>query len=303
MWKWLLDLVRNDRGQIGSEGGTADPVIDVDPSLGTVDPEPSATPGTKDPEEFFSLADFPDNVRELISPAWRRMQGAYTKQRQGAKTIEDKAALVDRFNSDREFTLQVIQEAAGNLGISLGQVGQTPANVPATPSAPKEMVEAVEATLAPEMKWMAPMLAVAAHAATKPLQKRQEADAQAMQDTEYDGASAALNDVAPGWEAHEGDMKGLLAFLMSGKQKHAQYGSRLEILYNIVTGRQHAVREAIKQTTAAARSRTSTSTAAGRATANLEERVLKAPTMKEAFKIAHQAAVEDIEAGGGRVPS
>jgi len=71
--------------------------------------EVSTPEGTEDAEEsFISPKDLPDEVK----PHWRRMHRAYTKFREGAGEMEKKAALVDRFNTDQDFTLQVIQEAA-----------------------------------------------------------------------------------------------------------------------------------------------------------------------------------------------
>lgn len=320
MWFTLPDWLRillNDSGQIPATltDGTADDGGDDDPgSDGTQDTaEPTgtgATTGDAAPagteESFIDLKDLPPELK----PHWKRMHGAYTKKMQTFKATSDKAALVDRFNTDPSFALQTLQQVATQHGYQLVKPGQTLAPVQATPSpggTPQAIVEAVQAKLAPEIQWMAPALAAAVQtgmqlalkpereaAATRDRQTRQEA---------YSELADELTGAAPGWEQHEDDMEHLLAFLQSDRLTDKRWGSKLQLLYNLATANAEAVNTATQRMSAAGRNRIRAGGTSRTVTDNYQERIQKAQTQQQKFAIAAEQAVAELQRQGVPVPA
>jgi hypothetical protein len=253
-------------------------------------------------ESFIDPSELPDELK----PHWKRMHRAFTKRMEETKDMKDKAALVDQFRSDPNFALQTIQQAAQQMGYSLSkaqaaEVVQSAATAVGG-GAPQELVAAVKAQLSPELQWMAPSLAntqwVTMQMQMAPLKKEREQEATARRNEEYKELAEELGEQAPGWEEHEDDMEELLTFLKSDSMKSRKFGSKLSLLHGIVTGNASAVASAVRRMGEASRNRTSTGQA-GRSTApNIDKRVREAKTDQDAWQIAAQAAVEDLERQG-----
>ena len=98
-------------------------------------------------------------------------------------------------------------------------------------------------------------------------------------------------------------MSALLDFLRSGALTHPRFGSKAEVLYRAVTGNAAAVRTATQRMAEAGRQRVTTGQS-GRATiSNVHERVRSAKSTHEAFEIAKQAAIADLERQGITLPA
>jgi len=111
-----------------------------------------APPATE--ESFIDVSQLPDELK----PHWKRMHGAYTKAQQRFRDAGEKAALVDRFNTDPAFMLQTVQQAAAQLGYQMVKAGdgtvaaaQPPAGQPGQAPTPPQLVEAVRSRLDPSL--------------------------------------------------------------------------------------------------------------------------------------------------------
>jgi len=253
-------------------------------------------------ESFINPSELPDELK----PHWKRMHRAYTKVMEGHKQLEEKAALVDRFGSDPNFALQTIQQAAQQMGYSLtkaqaAQVVESAATAVGG-GAPAELVEAVKARLNPELQWMAKSLAdtqwVGMQMQMAPLKKEREQEQATRRNAEFAELSEELGEQAPGWEEHKDDMEELLTFLKSDGMKHRKFGSKLALLHGIVTGNASAVASAVRRMGEAGRQRTGTGQVSRSTGTNIDKRVREARTNQEAWDIAAQSAVEELERGG-----
>lgn len=273
------------------------------------EPEGETTPEKETPEDsFVSEKDIMEKIRANpdLDHVFKKMQGTYTKKMQGISTLRDKAEAVDRFWSDPEYARQVLQQRTSQLGLSPTQAPSQAAGGDGSPvtRAPSELVDAVKRNLSPELQWMAETIANAhwaAHQVTaRPVEERRQNEQMAQRLDQYEEMAAALSEKAPGWEDHEDEMEELLNFLESDKMHHKRFGSKLDILYAIVTGNATAIAEASRRMSGAARSRTPASSGgAGRTSGpNTEERIKKAKTPQEQWDIAGQAAIEELKAHG-----
>lgn len=252
-------------------------------------------------EDFISPADLPAEVQ----PHFKRMQAAYTRKMQALAGERDKVDLVTRFRSDPEFARQLIQAEAHRMGLTL----QAPPAAPGQPATsngqsapPPELIARIEASLSPDMKWMAPQMAAATWASTQmytlPLhQKSQQADQEARNE-QYQALAAQLSDMLPGWEAHETDMSDLLGWIKSPALTHPRFGSKLELLYHAVTRNAAAVRTATQRMTDASRARSTTGQSGRSSAPNITDRVRKAATTREAWDLAIQHAQEEARRQG-----
>lgn len=278
----------------------------------TGEPEGETTPEKDTPDEsFVSEKDIMDKIRANpdLDHVFKKMQGTYTKKMQGISAMKDKAEAVERFWSDPDYARQVIHQRNSQLGLSQTQAPPSAAGGDGSPvaRAPSELVEAVKHNLSPELAWMADTIANAHWAAhqvtTKPLEERRQKEQAATRLEEYEDLAVELSEKAPGWEDREDEMNDLLNFLQSDKMRHKKFGSKLDLLYNVVTGNASAIAEATKRMSGAARSRTlSSSGGAGRSSSpNTKERIKKAKTPQEQWDIAGQAAIEELEAHGIKI--
>ena len=267
--------------------------------------EAGATEGKEAPPKEESFIN-PSELPEELKPHWKRMHRAYTKVMEGHKQLEEKAALVDRFGTDPGFALQTIQQAAQQMGYSLtkaqaAQVVESAATAVGG-GAPLELVEAVRARLNPELQWMAKSLAdtqwVGMQMQMAPLKKEREQEQATRRNAEFAELSEELGEQAPGWEEHKDDMEELLTFLKSDNMKHRKFGSKLALLHGIVTGNASAVASAVRRMGEAGRQRTGTGQVSRSTGTNIDKRVREAKTNQEAWDIAAQSAVEDLERHG-----
>ena len=274
-------------GTVG-EGAQADP---LDTAAAAADA--TAAPEARAPESFIDPSDLPEELK----PHWKRMHRAYTKKLEGLSEVQKKAALVDRFNGDRDFALQTIRQAAQARGVTVGEVK---AAIAAPSAAPPELVAQIESTLSPELKWMAPALANAQWAGMqmtlKPEQDRRAAESHEQRAAQYETLAEELTRRAPGWEEHEDEMEKLLVFLQGEAMTDKHFGSKLELLHSIVTGNAAAITAAARRMGEAARSRT-TSGQIARSTSNIADRVRKAKTDSDAWDAAVNFAKTELERG------
>jgi len=291
---------------MADELGTAGDGLETPASPET--PEP--TPGTTAPvESFINPADLPPELK----PHWSRMHSAYTKALNRVKDAAGKAQQVDRFWDDPEFAKESIQEWARRTGtpISFGgsPASPTPSPTGAPPSAsnvPQELITAIEAELPAELRWMARPLAASTWKAqgqlTAPLIRESRQKEATQRSAEYEDLAAELTETAPGWEEHEDDMSEMLSFLQGPALRSRRWGSKLQLLHNLVTGNASATREAVRRMGDAARNRTTTGQPGRSTTTNIADRVRGAKTDQDAWKIAAEHAVDELKRAGVNVP-
>lgn len=280
---------------------------EVDPGQGgepvSETPEPSTTP-----DDSFVRGERllqPHEMSDEIRPHYQRMQSVFTKKMQAFKGRDEDMRLVDQYRQNPEFAKQFLLSEAQRLGVTLPGTGTgtTQAN---TPAAPAEFVQAFRQNLPAELQWMAdsmaPAMWQAQQATMRPvIQQSQEREA-AAREREYDQHAATLADRAPGWEEHEDDMDELLKFLENpAQQAHPKYGSKLDILYGVVTGNASAIKEATRRMGQAARARTVTGQTSRTTIPNVEERVKSAKNLTDAFDAAAEYAVNEMKRQGRSV--
>lgn len=298
--------------------GTADPETPNDPQplAETAAPEPGATDPTPPAEpakveSFINPADLPPELK----PHWSSMHRAYTKAREEIKGDKATIDFMARYRSDPAFARQVVEEEARRMGLALATGSQPAATsngtpAPATSAAegvPPELVRTIEASLPPELKWMAPAQAAASWQATRalvaPLVQESQRAKQASRDAEFSRHAETLAASAPGWEEHEKTMTELLHFLQSPALEHPTFGSKLSILHGVVTKGAHARVAAAESMAAAARNRTTTGQSSRPVTPNIAEQVRQAPNNQSAIEIAARDAIERLKAQGVPIPA
>ena len=291
----------------GEEGDTTGITVRDEPQP----PAAQETPGT---ESFIDPATLPPELKQH----WTRMHRAYTQGLERIKGVSDKAAIVDRFYNDPQFAAATVAQWAQQHGVQLGgpPAQSAPPSPPPAAGAPPEIVEAMRQQLratTPELEWMAPSLAPAVWTAIQqavgPVVHYQQAQTQQWKQEQqqyevqqqaqaYAQVSATLSEPHPGWEEHEKDMTDVLTFLTGPALQHPMYGSKLEILFNLVTGGAASTRKAVQRMQDATKRRASSSTGGSATGTNVAERVLKADTRRGAFQIAGEAALRQLEQQG-----
>lgn len=284
--------------EVEGAGGTADvegqAAVEQTPASGATD-APNAT------ETFADPAAIPAELQ----PHFKRMQAAFTRKMQALGTEKaaqaEKLASYDRLMNDAEFAKQVILEAAPRLGLSVAPAGSngSGAGTAATGDGPPpEFVAKIQATLPDELKWMAPAQAAAlwegSRTLLQPVLEKQQQQVKATHEREFEALADSLSQRAPEWAEHEDAMGELLDFINSEALTHPVFGSKLDILYNVVTKNTAATQEAVRRMTAAGRNRTVTGRSESSTTPNLTERVKKAPSMQDAFRIASEDAQRQL---------
>ena len=240
-----------------------------------------------------------------LNHIFTKMQGSYTRKTQQLAKVRDAASIVDRFNSDPDFARQTILQRASQLGMQVGgQQAATPQGQQGA-QVPGELVEAVRGQLGDELKWMAPMLAAAQYAgmqyALKPIQQQQSETLRSNFDQQFDQLADSLSEKAPGWEQHEDDMDGLLAFLKSDKMTDRRWGSKLELLYRSVVGPGMATAQAAQRMAQAGRNKISTGQATATAPPDISTQVRSPKNMQDAWDVAAKHAVSVLEKQGIKV--
>jgi len=251
-------------------------------------------------ESFIDPSELPDEIK----PHWSRMHRAYTKKLEEIKGIRDKADTVDRFYSDPKFASATVEEWARQNGYSLtkGQTQQVVNQMHQTMGAPPQLVEAIKSRLSPAMQWMAEDLANAQWAAQEtfqtPIKQQQQKELSERMKAEYDEIAGRLTETSPGWEEHESEMVELKKFLESSSMKHKKFGSKLEILHNLVTKNAGAISEATRRMADAGKNRVTTGNNNRGITPNVQERIGKAKHIEDKWAVAAEAAIEDLKKQG-----
>jgi len=107
-------------------------------------------------------------------------------------------------------------------------------------------------------------------------------------EAQYEESESKFAEANPGWEVHEEDMSGLLAFMNDPKQYvHPVYGSKHQILLNAVTRNANAVKEVSNRIQQASKNKTPTATP-GRRTqgagfSNIQDEVAATSDRNDAF--------------------
>jgi len=261
--------------------------------------EPAAqVPVTPEPEQFIDPRDLPPE----IVPHFKRMQAAFTKKMQAVARDRDKVELVNKYRSDPDFARQFIQQELQRFGVG-AQTAQPQAPQGGGGRPPQPFVDAITQKLPQELQWMAPAIAEATYASvahlTAPMLQQNQNRVREERESEWDGLAQDLSQRQPGWEAHEDDMLEIYDFLQSPKLKHPVYGSKLDLLLNLVTGNAAATQRAIQRMSDAGRSRTTTGQPSRTTIPNISDRVRKAPDTRSAWKIAADSAIQQLAGGGG----
>lgn len=302
-WKLFFALLANRRGEAG-DGSSLAPSPEKDAESHGAEGA-SGGDGKVPPEESFID---PGSLPEELKPHWKRMHGTFNREMSKIKESKKKIDDYDRFMSDPEYAKQTILAYASQLGLTVTEA-QAAAQYAASASggiqpvknaeAPPELVRAMKERLAPELQWMAESNAEAYWAANKimlaPILKRFDEDRKDRVDKEYEELAEELSLKAPGWEDKEEEMDGMLAFLENKSQfRHPTYGSKLELLHNLVTGNTRATQEAINRFSHAARNRSSIGSAGRQSVPDISEKIVKAKTEQEAWDIAADAALKTV---------
>lgn len=303
LWAWLRKTLADERGQI--PGPAPDEPAPAEPAPDEPAPEPVPSPGEGEgttpatEETFFD----PKALAPELQMQWKRMQGAYTRRMQQFAKTREAAALVERFNADPEFARQTIVQRAQQLGLNVagGQAGATSTQS----TAPPQLVEAVRQNLQPELQWMAPALAATQWAgmqlALQPLQQQQAETVRSTRDQQFDQLAEQLSERSPGWEQHEDDMDEMLAFFKSDRMTDRRFGSKLELLYRLVTGSGAATAEAARRMAQAGKNRVVTGQPTATPVPNVSELVRKPKNMQDAWDAAAKYAVAQMEKAGMKV--
>lgn len=316
---WLLGVLKDERGQVGEtqDGGTATDGTETEgetgeePSLpegGTT--EGSATEGgpakpAVEVESFINPKDLPEEIK----PHWKRMHGAYNKFLGQKKELEEKAQLVDRFYSDANFRRETLRQWAAQDGVALPQAqGSNGHAATVSGDVPSQYVEMAKASLPTELQWMAESQAKLAYTigkamvgdALKPYEEKTQATTKTQRAEQYETLAQQLSEAVPGWEEHEDDMGELHAFLQSDQMTHKRFGSKLRLLYDVVTKNAVAMQTAVKRIGGAGKNRT-TSGQQVRTIDNTDDRIRKAPTNEAAWDMAMQKAEDELRKNGQRV--
>ena len=131
----------------------------------------------------------------------------------------------------------------------------------------------------------------------EPLVQRYQADSRGRMEQEYEQLAEQLAAKDPTWNEREEDIAELEKFLSSPALTHPVFGSKLELLYNMVNKNNSATQEAVRRISNVARNRTVTGRTETATTPNLADAVKKAPTLQAAFAIAAKAAAEQLKTG------
>jgi hypothetical protein len=267
-------------------------------------PQPAQTQAQAEQQFLAGSTLDPTKLPPEIQPIFKKMQGAYTKKMQEAARWREHSEMVERFQNDRDYGFQTVAQWAARNGYSIAPVGQQHPQPQAQPTYQRPgqpdpgIVEAIKANLPPELQWMAESTAPAIQQAVnqmlaplaQQLQQNQAGVQRQVMEREWDDLASQLSDVAPGWEEHEPQMTELLNFFQGSTMKHPKFGSKHQLLYNLVTGNAAATAQVTKRMQQAATNRPSSGITTGRTTTNLVDRIRATKSSQDAFKLAAQAA-------------
>jgi len=319
----LLDLLRSERGEFGDGADDTSNAPDTDQSTGTdptdapanldtsMSPPADATQGQQvvqpQQEETFVTGDENLDPRKLdpaLQPIFKRMQAAYTKRMQSVASIQEKAAVVDRFYNDPQFAQQTLAQWAQQNGYQLTQAnGQAPQQRGQAGDVPAYLVEAYKQNLDPALHWMAEPQAKAMWNAMQgmlaPVFQQNEQATQKARETEWQRTADELGQLAPGWEEHEDTMGELFDFMRSKDLVHPTFGSKLQMLYDLATAKAASLKQAQGRVAQAGKNRVSSSRGT-QTRPNIEQDIRKAST-QDAWKLAVKHALEQHQKANGSI--
>jgi hypothetical protein len=246
----------------------------------------------------------PTKLPQEMQPIFKRMQGAYTKRMQEAAAWKKQAEMVQRFQTDRDYGFQTVAQWAAQNGYSIAPIGHQQQNqqVQQSSNPQQQVVDTFRKNLPEELQWIADGAAPALQAAVQSLlapvvqqlQQNQSNSQRQVAEREWDALAEELSSVAPGWEEHQEDMTDLLQFLQGPAMRHAKYGSKHQLLYNLVTGNAAATAQVTKRMQQAATNRPVSGVTTGRTVGNFQDRIRQARSSQDAFRLAAQAAEQAV---------
>jgi len=280
-------------------------------------------PGYK--EGFMAPKDMPDEIKGHFG----KMLSTYQKKLAEIEDIKENAEIVKNFWNDSAYAKQVLTARAKQLGMTLTEAGignETP-RPPATVGAnrvvaPDKLVkefetrygEGREADARADADMFYASILDTTRAVWAPMQQKAEERQKQIDETQKLDRESELqrsyNDLSqkyPGWEENEDEMDKELAWLESGVQNHPVYGNRLQRAYQfhqIIKGNGdgQATAEAVRRIGAAGNNKTNTGRTGSVATINIDDRLRKAGNLQAQFKIATDAATEELRREGITVP-
>jgi len=292
-------------------GANEPELADPDASAQGAEGEGTETTGTAPApaaeEHFFD----PAQLAPELQQQFKQMQASFTKRMQGFRAKEkdlagvtEKAALVDRFYQDPAYALQIIQQIAPQLGLTLGRGQGTPGQpgTPAPATASTGLADLLTEKLGPDLAFLAPALAPAiehvveqrTRAAVAPLEQRAVAQTQAQRQAEEDAIMASLDTEHPGWEEQYGaDMQALDAFLASPNLTHPRFGNKYQ-LYLALLNPAAAKAGAVRDMQAAARNRVGTGRPGRPAASNVIDQIRQAH-LKDGWNAAWEMAIKNVD--------
>lgn len=288
--EWFSYLLNNQRGQIGdAEADNSDEGSPED-----IKPIPGGDKADDTPDFIKPIDGLPDALKGEWEKHRKGMQRSYTKtlEKLRAKEVEiaaqsKKFGDIDRFYNDPSFAEQIVTEwAKQNNRQITGGTSST------TPDVPANILKQVEDSLPQELKWIAPHIAKAQMVAIQPFTQQYQQQDQARRTTEVDTILEELSESDPGWEEYEDDLLELLDFFRSDTLKHKRFGSKPKLLLALLTGNGNAIKEATNRMRQAAKHKGTTPVSAS-GQSNLEDRVKKAVTSADAWKIAKAHALKE----------
>ena len=295
----------NQRGEAGETDAGDEPggdEGDTGTDEGNSQDKNKGKKGDETPEFAKPITNLPDELKTEWEKHRKGMQRSYTKvlEKLRAKEAEvesraSKYENVDKFYNDTDFATQVVQEWAKQNGFQLTGGKGAGATAPSS-DIPKHLLDAAEASLPPELKWMAPHLAKFQATAMAPLNREKEQQLQKQREAEIDASLEELSEDNPGWEEHEDDLLELLEFMRSDNLSHKRFGSKPKLLLGLLTGNANAIKEATNRMRQAVKHK-GTTPAPGSGLSNIVDRVRKAKDSKSAWEIAKQAALKQSGAG------
>jgi hypothetical protein len=253
----------------------------------------------------------PAQLAPELQDQWKRMQASFTKRRQEdrqtARQSSQKAALVDRFYSDRDYARTIVEQIAPHLGYHLSPMsGGTPAPQGTPQRGPLTDTQDLESSLqqdlgqdlgflaGPIAKSMRREIERRVQEALSPLEQQTRQQQIAAQQAEEDEALALMDSQYPGWDQQKTQIDALDAFLRSGKHRHPVFGTRLEALYKFVNGGAMARVDAAKAMSQAAKNRTTTGRAGRQTASNLTDTLRKA-NREQGWNQAWKLVADNLE--------
>lgn len=286
------------------------------PTAETEDTPDDASASDETPDEGAgdtdAFTDDPEPEDEAGRKVYKHFQAAFTKARMRDREQHSKLAdehttykqLLANFYADDSYALQVIRQRFPHLADRLSGTDNR-ATLPASAGqgtvssgAAGQLQTVLQQKLGPDLAFLAPALAdamqAAVGAALQPLEQRTQAEQAQARRQQEDAIMADLDGKYPGWEERYGaDMQALHDFLGSDQLTHPKFGNRYELLFRVLnkdTGRIEAAR-AMEQ---AGRRRLSAGRTGRSGTPNITDQVTKAARSSEAFRLAAQAALEEL---------